>query len=188
MPAQLAAFLRERNIEAIDNASGVGEKWVETLSDAVGAQPELLYRIEACPTEDLLDISFRVAEGEYRPIYKLSTGQKATVIVLLTMVEGNNPIIFDQPEDALYTPFIYTDVVKALRREKDERQFVLATHNPNIAVGGDADLGIVLEATSSQALVKSAGGLDDHDTQSLLLWHLEGGKQALKSRHDKFGL
>ena len=166
----------------------MGEKWAQALINQVQAHPEFLDKIEATPVADLIEISFKVAPGQYRPLEKLSTGQKATVIVLLTMVEGNNPIIFDQPEDALYTPFIYTDVVKALRREKDKRQFILATHNPNIAVGADTDLGIVLEGTSSQASVQASGGLDDKHTQGLLLWHLEGGEQALKSRNVKFGL
>ncbi len=187
-PTELAALLRSRDFNAIGQRCVIGEKWAQTLIDRAEAHPEYVYQLEATPVEDLLEISFKVAQGEYRTLEKLSTGQKATVIVLLTMVEGNNPIIFDQPEDALYTPFIYTDVVRALRRGKDQRQFILATHNPNIAVGGDADLGIVLEGTSSHASIQAAGGLDDRDTQGLFLWHLEGGEQALRSRHSKFGL
>jgi histidinol phosphatase-like PHP family hydrolase len=187
-PMDLAALLRMDDARAIDDESDVGVKWAQALVDQVHAHPGFLYEIEGTSVEDRIEISFKVALGEYRTLEKLSTGQKATVIVLLTMVEGNNPIIFDQPEDALYTPSIYTDVVKALRREKDQRQFILATHNPNIAVGGDADLGIVLEGTSTQASVQAAGGLDDEVTQGLLLWHLEGGEQALRSRSVKFGL
>jgi len=187
-PVELSILIRANDVQRIDQVSGIGEKWAQVLIDQVKAHPEFAYQIEATTVEDLIEISIKIGEGEYRPIEKLSTGQKATVIVLLTMVEGNKPIIFDQPEDALYTPFIYTEVVRSLRREKDLRQFILATHNPNIAVGGDADLGIILEGTSTNAIVQSAGGLDDRDTQGLLLWHLEGGEQALKSRHKKFGL
>jgi hypothetical protein len=104
------------------------------------------------------------------------------------MAEGEAPILFDQPEDALYTPFIYSDVVKTLRQGKDSRQFILATHNPNIAVGADVDLGIVLDSDASQTSVAAAGGLDDEQTRGLLLLHLEGGEKALRARQIKFGL
>jgi ABC-type lipoprotein export system ATPase subunit len=187
-PSDLVKLIRTNNIIKIGQLSGIGDKWAQTLIEQVKAHPEFSYQIEAVAIEDFLEIALKIEVGNYRPLEKLSTGQKATVIVLLTMVEGNRPIIFDQPEDALYTPFVYTEVVKSLRREKDLRQFILATHNPNIAVGGDTDLGIVLKSTSSNATVDSAGGLDDRETQSLLLLHLEGGEQALNTRHIKFGL
>jgi histidinol phosphatase-like PHP family hydrolase len=187
-PVELAGLLRKKDANEIDRLSQIGAGWAKALVDRVEANSQFLYEIEAAPVEDLLEIGFKVGEGKYRQLEKLSTGQKATVIVLLTMVEGTNPVIFDQPEDALYTPFIYTDVVKTLRRGKDRRQFILATHNPNIAVGADVDLGIVLEGTATESAVQSAGGLDDDKTRGLMLWHLEGGETALRSRHVKFGL
>ncbi len=187
-PPELVKLVRPGDNAALSAACGIDARWAQTLHDKLAGDPDTLYLIEATPIEDLVEISFKVAEGEYRALDKLSTGQKATVIVLLAMVEGVAPIIFDQPEDALYTPFIYTDVVKAMRRGKDKRQFILATHNPNIAVGGDADLGIVLEGTAKQTTIRAAGGLDDEETRGLLLWHLEGGEKAFRSRHIKFGL
>ena len=104
------------------------------------------------------------------------------------MVEGKQPIIFDQPEDALYNPFVYSDVVQILRREKDQRQFVLATHDPNIAVAGDSDCGIILETTATETTVQAAGGLDDSGTRKLMLLHLEGGPDAFLTRQRKFRL
>jgi len=187
-PTELVALIRKGDVDGIDKGTTVGERWAATIVEKGRAYPEALFHLEASPLEDLLEIGFKVGQADYRPIDKLSTGQKATVIVLLTMVQGTQPILFDQPEDALYTPFIYTDVVRALRREKDQRQFILATHNPNIAVGGDADLGIILEGTASQAEIRTAGGLDHAETQRLMLWHLEGGEDAFRVRKAKFGL
>lgn len=188
LPAEFVDLVRKGDIKSLVERTMIGENWATVLVEKGRANPDLLYRVESAPLEDLLEIRFRVSDTEYRPIEKLSTGQKATVVVLLSMVEGTQPILFDQPEDALYTPFIYTDVVRALRTEKDQRQFILATHNPNIAVGGDADLGIILEGTATQAEIKTAGGLDHSDTQSLMLLHLEGGEQAFRVRQAKFGL
>jgi len=186
-PQRLIKLLREEDTSEIDRLSQIGEKWAITILEQVKAKPEFIYNLEITPLEDLLGISFKLEPGKYRELAKLSTGQKATVIVLLTMVEGKQPIIFDQPEDALYTPFIYTEVVKTLKGEKDKRQFILATHNPNISVAADMDLGIVLEGSSTQTTVKAVGGLEDKDTQELMIWHLEGGEDAFLTRQRKYG-
>lgn len=103
------------------------------------------------------------------------------------MVEGKQPIRFDQPEDALYTPFIYSEVVKILRQEKDQRQFIFATHNANISIAADLDLGIVLDSTANNATITATGGLDDEDTQKLAILHLEGGEDAFMTRFRKLG-
>jgi energy-coupling factor transporter ATP-binding protein EcfA2 len=188
LPTDLVRLARDNDYRRIDSVSDVTEKWAQVVVEKLLENPNMMYQLEAVPLEDRLEISLRVSETEYKKLDKLSTGQKATVIVLLTMVEGNTPVIFDQPEDALYTPFIYSDIVKTLRNGKEKRQFILATHNPNIAIGADVDLGIILEGTSSQTAVQSAGGLDDNDTRGLLLLHLEGGEKAFKARHLKFGI
>ncbi|CAG0968625.1 hypothetical protein ANRL3_01349 [Anaerolineae bacterium] len=188
LPFQLVRLIKEENIVEIDKIAQIGEKWAKELVQQGKSRPELLYQLETTPVEDLLEISFKVERGVYRELEKLSTGQKATVIVLLTMVEGKQPIIFDQPEDALYTPFIYSEVVKLLKSKKDQRQFVLATHNANISIAADLDLGIILEGTSDKANIRSAGGLDDEDTQKLMVLHLEGGEEAFLTRHKKYGL
>ncbi len=188
LPDQLVPLLRREDFQEIDGQTQIGEKWAKALIEQAKGKPESIYDLEVVPIEDRLDISFKIESGNYRELDKLSTGQKATVIVLLTMVEGKQPIIFDQPEDALYTPFIYTEVVRTLKGEKDQRQFILATHNPNISVAADMDLGIVLESTATHATVKAVGGLDDRETQKLMILHLEGGEDAFLTRKEKYGL
>jgi predicted metal-dependent phosphoesterase TrpH/ABC-type lipoprotein export system ATPase subunit len=187
-PVELANMLLNRDEEKIVEKSKISSRWAKTLIDKANANPEFIYKIQGVPTEDRLNISFGVAKGQYRSLDKLSTGQKATVIVLLAMVEGKYPIIFDQPEDALYTPFIFSEIVKTLRQEKDQRQFILATHNPNIAIAGQTDYGIVLESTSDKATIEASGGLDDKDTKDLMLLHLEGGMKAFVTRQNIFNI
>ena len=187
VPAQLAALIRSGDAAKIDEAANVG-KWAQVLIDKARASPEGLYEIEAAPVEDLLQISMKIEPGNYRPIDKLSTGEKATLIVLLSLIEGKQPIVFDQPEDALYTPFIFSEIAQTLRKEKDERQFIFATHNPNISVAADVDLGIILEGSAQQAKQKAAGALDDLPTRGLMVLHLEGGEEAFLTRRRKYGL
>ena len=64
------------------------------------------------------------------------------------------PLIVDQPEDDLDNSFICTDIVQRLRKEKERRQFIVATHNANIPVLGDAGLIQVLHAERRKTLVE----------------------------------
>jgi hypothetical protein len=45
-----------------------------------------------------------------------------------------------------------------------------------------------MEGTAVSTLVKASGGLDDRETQELMLWHLEGGVEAFRARQTKLGL
>jgi len=77
---------------------------------------------------------------DWRGLADLSTGQKATAVLLLLLIDSEAPLIVDQPEDDLDNSFISDSVVKRLRSAKGSRQFIMATHNPNIPVLGDAEL------------------------------------------------
>ena len=84
----------------------------------------------------------------------------------------------------LYTIYLRTNSENFIAR-KNQRQFILATHNPNIAIAGDTDYSIVLEGTSELTGIKASGGIDDEDTQKGLLIRLEGGKEAFLIRQNK---
>ena len=86
---------------------------------------------------------------DYRPLDRLSPGQKSTAILLLIMQESRDPLLIDQPEDDLDNRFIYDDIVQRLREAKPARQFVIATHNANIPILGDAEQIVVLDAKES---------------------------------------
>lgn len=185
-PLNLGDLLIRRDYLSLSNLVSNNLGFAKRVTEWCSTRPEIAYGIETSLLEDRVDIYYKISDGEYRLLDKLSTGQKATGIVLLSMVEGNCPVIFDQPEDALYTPNIYSYIVSALRQEKDQRQFILATHNANIVLGGDVDQGIVLEAGAGSTKVKTSGGIDNPATHSAMLLHLEGGKEAFEVRKEKW--
>ena len=83
------------------------------------------------------------AEGQtpvWQALEELSTGQKATAVLLLLLLESEAPLVVDQPEDDLDNRFITEGIVPKMREEKRRRQFVFSTHNANIPVLGDAEL------------------------------------------------
>lgn len=146
-----------------------------------------LLKLESVPISDLPKISYEVEPGKYKLINELATGTKSIVIVSIAMIEGNSPLVIDQPEDSLNTEFIYTQIVSRLREEKETRQFLFASHNSNIVVSGETDLAHILTATSDQGTIKSSGGIDHPDTNKLMLLHLEGGPDAFNLRAKKYG-
>jgi hypothetical protein len=185
-PFQLAELIRKGDYEGIEKLTKIGT-WSQKILDQLRGDPSISYEIETIPTDDYLEISLDVGKSEIRPLDKLSVGQKATVIVSLSLVEGSSPILFDQPEDALYSPFIVENIVQLVKASKDKRQFIFATHNPNIAVGPDLDLGIILEGSSKETTIKASGGMDDVETNKLVVLYLEGGENAIRGRLREYG-
>ena len=136
------------------------------------------------------------AEGEppvWQTLQALSTGQKATAVLLLLLLESEAPLVVDQPEDDLDNRFITEGVVPIMRQEKRRRQFVLSTHNANIPVLGDAELilGLAASGEAKEGHAKIApehmGSIDIQPVRELVEEILEGGKAAFEMRRSKYG-
>lgn len=124
-----------------------------------------------------------------KPLSKLSLGQQQSVLLgILMLSDSNKPLIIDQPEDNLDSEFIFKTIVKNLRKIKEQRQVIIVTHNPNIAVLGDAELIIPLKSTSVITHVVDAGSIDRTETRAICCEILEGGKRAFKQREEIYGI
>lgn len=129
-----------------------------------------------------------VIKLDNKPIEQLSPGQRCTALLPIILTQGNWPLIIDQPEDNLDNTMIFHVVVDVLRGLKDKRQVILATHNPNIPVSGDAEQVVVLEARSRTHGYPDADGCIDfpHIIQKVTDI-MEGGEEAFKIRAMKYG-
>ena len=135
-------------------------------------------------------------EGEsatWQTLEALSTGQKATAVLLLLLLESEAPLVVDQPEDDLDNRFITEGVVPIMRQEKRRRQFIFSTHNANIPVLGDAELilGLAASGEGKEGHAKIApehmGSIDSKPVRELVEEILEGGKDAFEMRRSKYG-
>ena len=123
-----------------------------------------------------------------RRISQLSLGQQQSVLLgILLLSDSTKPLLIDQPEDNLDSEFIYKTIVKTLRKIKEQRQVIIVTHNPNIAVLGDAELIIPLKSTNNKTMIISPGSIDNSDTVKLCCQILEGGESAFKQRQEIYG-
>ena len=103
-----------------------------------------------------------------RPLNHLSLGQQQSILLaILLQSKSKVPLLIDQPEDNLDSEFIYKSIVANLRKIKEYRQVIIVTHNPNIAVLGDAELIIPLKSTSIKSMVMERGSIDNEGTRKL---------------------
>ena len=124
-----------------------------------------------------------------RQISELSLGQQQSVLLsILLLSKSNKPLIIDQPEDNLDSEFIFKTIVKNLRSIKEMRQVIIVTHNPNIAVLGDAELIVPLKSTNVQSFVLGLGSIDRSETREKCCEILEGGKSAFEQRKIIYGI
>lgn len=157
----------------------------------------LILEIEELDFSHIATIYLNVASPdstpEWKPTAKLSRGQKATAALLLLLLESQAPLVVDQPEDDLDNQFIAEGIVPAMRREKQRRQFIFATHNANLPVLGDAELilGLDAEGEASGGVGRihdqHVGAIDKPEVKNLLKRILEGGREAFEIRRRKYG-
>ena len=157
------------------------------------ADPDFFMRIEELELPAITEIELNTApDGEpanWQTLQALSTGQKATAILLLLLLESGAPLVVDQPEDDLDNRFITEGVVPIMRQEKRRRQFIFSTHNANIPVLGDAELILGLATRKGQARIarEHMGSIDSAPVRELVEEILEGGKTAFEMRRSKYG-
>lgn len=161
------------------------------------ATPDVFMRLEELELPATTKIELNTSsEGEpetWQTIEALSTGQKATAVLLLLLLESEAPLVVDQPEDDLDNRFITEGVVPTMKNEKRKRQFVFSTHNANIPVLGDAELivglstGIQNDAVQGRSNERHMGSIDMQPVREMVEEILEGGKTAFEMRRQKYG-
>ena len=181
--------------EAVQDAYSIPSAQAARLTKAT---PEALMQIEELELSPTTAIQLNTATAGDPPIWQaledLSTGQKATAVLLLLLLESDAPLIVDQPEDDLDNRFITDGVVPRMRQEKRRRQFIFSTHNANIPVLGDAELILGLTASGDadnkgNAVIRPehVGSIDARQVRELVEEILEGGKDAFETRRLKYG-
>ncbi len=151
-----------------------------------------LMELEAIDVSDAPKITLTtMIDGKMRTVAfgRLSFGQKASILLgALLCSDDNTPLIIDQPEDHLDSAFIFETIVATLRNIKEKRQVILATHNANIAVLGDAELIVPLQGYGNVGRIRERGAVDAEKTRDRACKILEGGSAAYERRGEMYGL
>jgi ABC-type lipoprotein export system ATPase subunit len=173
-----------------------GQSQVEALGCSVTTASKLcaldsvaVRTIEEVDTPDriLVEVDLGGADGDtWHDVTEVSPGQRATALLAMALAGGHEPLIVDQPEDDLDNQYIYDEVVRVIADVCQSRQVIVATHNANIPILGDAELVLALDAESSRSSVLACGGLENADVAVWARKILEGGEAAFQARHRRY--
>ena len=173
---------------------GIPPAQAERLARASETTLMQIEELDLPPTTKIeLNVAAPGETAKWQALDDLSTGQKATAVLLLLLLESDAPLVVDQPEDDLDNRFITEGIVPRMRDEKRRRQFLFSTHNANVPVLGDAELILGLsasgEASGGHAKIapEHVGSIDADPVRALVEELLEGGQDAFERRRRKYG-
>jgi len=160
-----------------------------TAAKVAALPPAAVRQVEEADTPDRvvveIDLGGQGTEA-WSSIDEVSPGQRAMALLALALASGAEPLVIDQPEDDLDNRYIYDEVVRVLSRVCESRQVIVATHNANIPVLGDAELLLALDADADRGRVLACGGLESPRVADQARQILEGGDQAFLARHRRY--
>lgn len=123
---------------------------------------------------------------------QLSPGEKGLLLLVfyLSLDKEDIPLIIDQPEDNLDNESIFLTLANCIRNAKRRRQVILITHNPNLAVGADAEQVVCVQLDKSDDYKFSlvAGSLENPEINRRVVDVLEGTKPAFIQRRLRYNL
>ncbi len=181
-PRRILDAMEAQTLESLGMSGSVQETFLDTMTR------ERRRELAAIRCPDRYDLELRMDDGSYRSLSELSGGQRVSVLLsLLLETCDERPLVIDQPEDELDNRFLFETVLPVLKRLKGRRQVIVATHNANIVVNGDADMIIQLDATANHGYVAASGAIEEPDVKDAIIRTVDGGNDAFKLRRVKYG-
>ena len=181
-PDGLLNKLDADQLEDFGMSAAVQKTFIEQLTPSRKRELAALH----CHDDYLLE--FKMDDSSYRPLKDLSGGQRVNLLLsLLLETNDERPLVIDQPEDELDNRFLFETMLPALKRLKGRRQIIVATHNANIVVNGDADQVIQLEATADRGHIARSGAIEETAVRDAIVQTVDGGDEAFRLRRLKYG-
>ncbi len=150
---QHAGFIEEL-YSSIDNKKAA---FYETMKDIFDREIHFqIYRLLIL--KHLRNVEkYKIFEVRYdkRALNETSFGQKCTAVLVVLLSLGNNPIIIDEPEAHLDSALIANYLVTLIKKQKQKRQIIFATHNANFVLNADAELIIQLKNEDNKIVAQS---------------------------------
>lgn len=178
-PRELVSAVENGDADCLVELSGITKDRATRVVAHLRGEP--LGEILAAELEDAVE--FALLDGQdYKVTRHLSMGQRCTVVLPLLLAERRESVLLDQPEDHLDNAFIVDTLVQAIRDRAATGQVIVATHNANIPVLGDARRVVVLASNGRNGFVSVAAPLADDSAVSAITTLMEGGREAFARR------
>lgn len=184
----VVAFLKALHEKVVQSANANSQK-------SVGIFNVLKKEQSAVSVYDLI-FGLNFLEPRYSLLFQdahieqLSPGQRGALLLIFYLLvdRGRVPIILDQPEENLDNETVYRLLVPVIAEAKKQRQIVMVTHNPNLAVVCDAEQIIYAEFDrgADTTISYTSGAIESADLNSRVVTILEGTKPAFDNRSGKY--
>lgn len=122
---------------------------------------------------------------------ELSPGEKGTLLLVFYLMidKEDTPLIIDQPEDNLDNKSVFQVLTHFIKTAKKRRQIIIVTHNPNLAVGADAEQIIHVELdkkSGKNTFSFEVGAIENPTINKQLVEILEGTMPAFNRRRLRY--
>jgi hypothetical protein len=138
-----------------------------------------------------LDVKYKIVfNGKDLNRDEFSPGERGAILLIFYLLidRENIPLVIDQPEENLDNESVYTLLVPYISRAKSQRQIIIVTHNPNIAVVCDAEQIIHASMDKEANQIRySSGSIESPEVNRKILDVLEGTKPAFTKRARSYG-
>lgn len=126
-----------------------------------------------------------------KDLSELSPGERGGLLLIfyLMLDRRDIPLIIDQPEDNLDNESVYKILATFLKKAKKRRQIIMVTHNPNLAVGADAEqiIRVTIDKTGGKNEFSFySGAIESDRLNKAVVDILEGTLPAFDNRRLKY--
>ncbi len=125
-----------------------------------------------------------------KDISQLSPGEKGALLIVfyLLLDKDDIPLIIDQPEENLDNESVYKILRHFNSYAKKQRQIIMVTHNPNLAVVGDAEqiIYVTIDKKNNNTFEFKSGAIENQEINKHASDILEGTLKAFDIRRLKY--
>ncbi len=138
---------------------------------------------------DFLENNYQLKQGD-KNLEQLSPGERGALLLVfyLLLDKSDIPLIIDQPEDNLDNHSVAKILVPFIKMAKKNRQIIMVTHNPNLAVVADAEqvIYVKLDKENDYEFSTVLGSIEDREVNEKIVAVLEGAMPAFNIRKRKY--
>ncbi len=131
------------------------------------------------------DLKKNISDGNINNLTDASPGMKSVAYLDMLFDLEETILILDQPEDNIDNDYISNYLVPNIKNKKKIKQLIFVTHNPSVAVYGDAFNYIFAE--NNMEIDYKNYMIEKPEDKEKLIKILEGGRPSFSNRNQKFG-
>jgi hypothetical protein len=178
-PEDLVAIVRTQDVELLLQKADL--KTAERAAQVIGVLTpnKHLYALQAIPIDDEAVISVKHGE-EWKDTVECSPGQRCGAILPILLLQGDTPLLIDQPDDNVEPDFMCNVILPRVGALRGARQFVFVTHHANVPVIARAEEVVFITSNGRSAQRHAHGGV--RVMKEWILSKLEGGEAAFATR------